>query len=116
MLLRGPAIAPGRLKTAPAPPCPAPPAQRDPRLKQILDSIPVRKYVFTNADRRHAERCLQLLGITDCFEVRGRAEGRGRVQSRLAAPAIALVKCSAVPSGGDAGEGAGAAPPHFQQG
>jgi FMN phosphatase YigB (HAD superfamily) len=25
------------------------------------------KYVFTNADRRHAERCLSLLGLADCF-------------------------------------------------
>ena len=33
----------------------------------MLDSLPLPKYVFTNADRAHAKRCLDLLGITECF-------------------------------------------------
>jgi pyrimidine 5'-nucleotidase len=39
----------------------------DPRLKDILNSIPLPKWVFTNADARHAERCLDLLDLRDCF-------------------------------------------------
>ena len=31
--------------------------------------MPGRKWVFTNGDRKHAERCLRLLGLEDCFEV-----------------------------------------------
>lgn len=41
--------------------------QRDVKLKEILDSIPLPKYIFTNADRRHADTCLHLLGLSDCF-------------------------------------------------
>lgn len=37
---------------------------------QVLQLVPVPKWAFTNADIRHAERCLGLLGIRDCFEVR----------------------------------------------
>lgn len=40
----------------------------DPKLKGILDSIPLPKYVFTNADIKHAERCLKLLGLRCCFK------------------------------------------------
>lgn len=39
----------------------------DPALKTMLNSIPVPKYVFTNADLKHAERCLNILGLEDCF-------------------------------------------------
>lgn len=39
----------------------------DPNLKQLLDKIPVPKYIFTNADIKHTERCLSILGISDCF-------------------------------------------------
>ncbi|KAL4427910.1 hypothetical protein ABPG75_001999 [Micractinium tetrahymenae] len=42
--------------------------QPDPALRTLLLSIPLPKYVFTNADRTHAARCLQLLGVADCFE------------------------------------------------
>ncbi|PSC69793.1 Suppressor of disruption of TFIIS [Micractinium conductrix] len=41
--------------------------QPDPALRAMLDSLPLPKYVFTNADRAHAKRCLDLLGITECF-------------------------------------------------
>lgn len=40
----------------------------DPALRAMLDSIPLPKAIFTNADRAHAARCLDLLGITECFE------------------------------------------------
>lgn len=33
-------------------------------------ALPGRKWVFTNGDRRHAQTCLSLLGIEECFEVR----------------------------------------------
>ncbi|MHC1771785.1 MAG: pyrimidine 5'-nucleotidase [Flexilinea sp.] len=39
-----------------------------PELRQILDQIPVRKYIFTNADRFHATRILKHLTIFDCFD------------------------------------------------
>lgn len=42
--------------------------QADPTLRALLLSIPLPKYVFTNADRAHAARCLALLGVADCFE------------------------------------------------
>ncbi|GAB4816107.1 hypothetical protein N2152v2_003153 [Parachlorella kessleri] len=42
--------------------------KRDVKLQRILDSIPISKYVFTNADRRHAQRCLALLGLQSCFD------------------------------------------------
>lgn len=42
--------------------------QPDPTLRKLLKSIPLPKYVFTNADQDHAQRCLELLGIADCFQ------------------------------------------------
>lgn len=48
------------------PPTPAwPPSIGSTSLAQAL---PGRKWVFTNSDRRHAETCLRLLGIEDCFD------------------------------------------------
>ncbi|CAL0334097.1 unnamed protein product [Lupinus luteus] len=40
----------------------------DPVLKGILQSLPIRKVVFTNADDGHAARVLHRLGLVDCFE------------------------------------------------
>lgn len=40
----------------------------DSRLGEMLDRLPQRKAVFTNASRRHARNVLDLLGITDRFE------------------------------------------------
>ncbi|KAJ9146678.1 hypothetical protein P3X46_028914 [Hevea brasiliensis] len=37
-------------------------------LKNLLHSVPVRKVVFTNADKRHAGKVLSRLGLEDCFE------------------------------------------------
>jgi FMN phosphatase YigB (HAD superfamily) len=34
----------------------------------MLDSIPLPKYLFTNADVAHAARCLELLGLASCFQ------------------------------------------------
>eukprot|EP00890_Picochlorum_soloecismus_P004945 jgi/Picsp_1/5451/NSC_02810-R1_catalytic hydrolase len=39
----------------------------DPGLRSMLNGIPVPKYVFTNADIRHAKKCLGILGLMDCF-------------------------------------------------
>ncbi|MED6181595.1 hypothetical protein PIB30_020690 [Stylosanthes scabra] len=41
----------------------------DPVLKGILQSLPIRKIIFTNADHSHAVRALQRLGLEDCFEI-----------------------------------------------
>lgn len=43
--------------------------KKDLPLRQLLESIALPKYVFTNADTKHAEICLALLGIADLFQV-----------------------------------------------
>lgn len=40
----------------------------DPRLRDILKDLPQRRIIFTNADYKHAERVLEKLCISDCFE------------------------------------------------
>ena len=42
--------------------------QSDATLHNTLASIPIPKWILTNADRNHAERVLCKLGITDLFE------------------------------------------------
>jgi pyrimidine 5'-nucleotidase len=42
--------------------------QPDPLLRQVLMQYPQRKYIFTNADRKHASRVIQRLGLADCFD------------------------------------------------
>lgn len=42
----------------------------DPKLRAVLVAIPLPKWVFTNADTKHAEECLQRLGIRDLFQAR----------------------------------------------
>jgi putative hydrolase of the HAD superfamily len=42
--------------------------QPNPELDTMLGSIPLRKVVFTNSDREHAERVLAVLGIRHRFE------------------------------------------------
>ncbi len=42
----------------------------DPELRELLFSIDVPKYILTNADIKHTEICLDILGIADCFQVR----------------------------------------------
>ncbi|XP_020596440.1 uncharacterized protein C24B11.05-like isoform X2 [Phalaenopsis equestris] len=40
----------------------------DPILKHLLLGLPIRKVIFTNADKVHAARVLSRLGLEDCFE------------------------------------------------
>lgn len=40
---------------------------RNPKLNQLLDQIPQKKIIFTNADRTHAKRVCQALGIEHHF-------------------------------------------------
>ncbi|EYU41734.1 hypothetical protein ABFS82_10G030900 [Erythranthe guttata] len=40
----------------------------DPVLRSLLLSLPIRKVIFTNADRVHAVKALTKLGLEDCFE------------------------------------------------
>jgi len=40
----------------------------DPALAEMLDSIPLRKVIFTNATIEHAQRVLQALELTDQFD------------------------------------------------
>lgn len=40
----------------------------DPVLRALLLSLPIRKVIFTNADKIHAAKALKKLGLEDCFE------------------------------------------------
>lgn len=40
----------------------------EPNLRQMLLQYPQRRVIFTNADRYHATRVLNVLQLTDCFE------------------------------------------------
>ncbi|KAJ0083242.1 hypothetical protein Patl1_31312 [Pistacia atlantica] len=40
----------------------------DPVLRNLLLSLPIKKVIFTNADKNHASRVLSKLGLEDCFE------------------------------------------------
>lgn len=40
----------------------------DPVLRSLLLSLPIRKVIFTNADKVHAAKALKKLGLEDCFE------------------------------------------------
>ncbi|KAI3759848.1 hypothetical protein L1987_50231 [Smallanthus sonchifolius] len=40
----------------------------DPVLRTLLLSLPIRKFIFTNADKIHAAKVLTKLGLEDCFE------------------------------------------------
>lgn len=42
--------------------------QQDPALGKAIETLPGRKYIFTNGDRPHAERTAAALGISDHFE------------------------------------------------
>lgn len=42
--------------------------QPNPALRSILEALPARKWIFTNADVNHARRVLGVLGLTDCFD------------------------------------------------
>ncbi|XP_059626590.1 uncharacterized protein LOC132269422 [Cornus florida] len=40
----------------------------DPVLRSLLHSLPIRKVVFSNADKAHVAKVLGRLGLEDCFE------------------------------------------------
>lgn len=40
----------------------------DPAVREMLLNLPQRKLIFTNADRNHAQRVLEALNLTGCFE------------------------------------------------
>ncbi len=40
----------------------------DQRLRHVLNSIPLRKIIFTNGDRAHAGRVLNALQLEECFD------------------------------------------------
>jgi putative hydrolase of the HAD superfamily len=40
----------------------------DPQLRAVLQAIPAQKFIFTNADTKHAERVLRVLELEDCFD------------------------------------------------
>ncbi|XP_073106605.1 uncharacterized protein C24B11.05-like [Elaeis guineensis] len=40
----------------------------DPVFRHLLLSLPIRKVIFTNADKVHAAKVLSKLGLEDCFE------------------------------------------------
>ena len=42
--------------------------QPNPTLREILLSIPKKRWIFTNSDQPHVERVLSILGISDCFD------------------------------------------------
>ncbi len=39
-----------------------------PELSVALDNLPGKKYIFTNASRHHAERIMDRLGVSACFD------------------------------------------------
>ncbi len=41
--------------------------QPDPKLREMLLSIPYQRWIFTNSDAPHANRVLEFLDIQDCF-------------------------------------------------
>jgi putative hydrolase of the HAD superfamily len=42
--------------------------QPNPALRPVLEAIPARKFIFTNADVNHAKRVLNVLQVEDCFD------------------------------------------------
>jgi putative hydrolase of the HAD superfamily len=42
--------------------------QPNPVLRSVLEAVPARKFIFTNADVNHAKRVLSVLQVEDCFD------------------------------------------------
>jgi putative hydrolase of the HAD superfamily len=40
----------------------------DPELHALLLSLPQRRWIFTNSDRNHVRRVINILGVADCFD------------------------------------------------
>jgi putative hydrolase of the HAD superfamily len=39
----------------------------DPDLRRMLESLPQKRWIFTNSDLNHVKRVLNILGLVDCF-------------------------------------------------
>lgn len=39
-----------------------------PQLRAVLEALPVRKFIFSNADHKHVERVLKVLELDGCFD------------------------------------------------
>jgi len=42
--------------------------EADPALRRMLETLPQKKFIFSNADRPYILRVLSILGIADCFD------------------------------------------------
>lgn len=40
----------------------------DPQMRELLLSLPQKRWIFTNADHNHANRVLRILGLQGCFD------------------------------------------------
>jgi pyrimidine 5'-nucleotidase len=40
----------------------------DPTLRTLIQSLPQRRWIFTNSDHNHANRVLKILGLDGCFD------------------------------------------------
>ena len=56
---------------------------KDVKLIQLLKSIPLPKYIFTNADINHANTCLRIMGLEGLFAVRAETGSQFCVLSLL---------------------------------
>ena len=56
---------------------------KDVKLIQMLKSIPLPKYIFTNADINHANTCLRIMGLEGLFAVRAETGSRSCGLSHL---------------------------------
>ncbi|CAI0393076.1 unnamed protein product [Linum tenue] len=78
----------------------------DPVLRNLLQSLPIRK-VFTNADKAHADKVLNRLGLEDCFEqilcfetLNDSTKGNDAVEDEEAAEVFDINEYSAAPNAG----------------
>ncbi|CAL1361281.1 unnamed protein product [Linum trigynum] len=79
----------------------------DPVFRNLLQSLPIRKVVFTNADKAHADKVLHRLGLEDCFEqilcfetLNDSTKGNDAVEDEEAAEVFDINEYSAAPSVG----------------
>ncbi|CAI0393075.1 unnamed protein product [Linum tenue] len=77
----------------------------DPVLRNLLQSLPIRKVVFTNADKAHADKVLNRLGLEDCFEqilcfetLNDSTKGNDAVEDEEAAEVFDINEYSAAPN------------------
>ncbi|CAI0539850.1 unnamed protein product [Linum tenue] len=79
----------------------------DPVLRSLLQSLPIRKVVFTNADKAHADKVLSRLGLEDCFEqilcfetLNDSTKGNDAVEDEESAEVFDINEYSAAPNAG----------------